>query len=93
MRTQEEIRIISEEIRINVQQAIVEEERTKAIKKAVDLIKTHQPEIMTGMGIVSTVSMVSGAFDMRAKLLRAEMDQVKMKKALYEYRQRVEERL
>lgn len=93
MRTQEEIRIIAEEIRINVQQAIVKEERTKAIKKAVGLIKTHQPEIMTGMGIVSTVSIVSGAFDMRAKLLSAKMDQVKMERAFEEYRQRVEERL
>lgn len=90
MRTQEEIKLICEEIRINVQKVIIKEERAKSIKKAVSLIKTHQPEIMTGMGIVS---MVGGAYEVQEKLLRSESDQLKMKKALYEYRQRVEERL
>jgi hypothetical protein len=90
MRTQEEIRIISEEIRINVQKAIIKEEHTKSIEAVASLIKTHQPDIMTCMGIVS---MVHATYESQKKLLRAQSYQLKMERAFEEYRQRVEERL
>lgn len=90
MRTQEEIKLICEEIQINVQKAILEEERTKTIRKAVGLIKTHQQEVMTGIGIIQMGIEVHA---LRDKYLRAQSDQLKMKKAFEDYRKRVEERL
>ena len=90
MRTQEEIKLICEEIRINVEKAILKEERTKTINRAMSLIKKHQPDIMTGIGIVSMIGSVYGT---QERLLRAQSDQLRVKKAFEDYCKRVEERL
>lgn len=90
MRTQKEIELICEEIRLNVQRAILKEERSSAIKKAMGLIKTYEPEIMTGVGIVA---MVGNAYLCQERLLRAQSDQLKMEKAFEDYKKRIQERL
>ena len=62
----------------------------KTIRKAVGLIKTHQQEVMTGIGVIQTGI---GVYTLQDKYLKAQSDQLKIKKAFEDYRKRVEERL
>lgn len=89
MRSKEEIRLIAEEIRLNVAKEIVREDRNRLASKFRDYATKHKDELISPMGIALMV----GSIRVRENEIRAIEDALKTQKAFETYKQKVRERL
>jgi len=89
MRTQEEIKRISDEIRINTRLKIIDEERKKTIDKIREYANKPRAQLMSPV-IIGEILRV---YDKRSRILRAQLSSLNCEKALNEYRKKVTERL
>lgn len=81
-RTQEEIKRIAEEIRLNVESSILQEEKSKMISRLDECRLSAM-----------AVSMVLGSYRQQEQLIHARLDCIKTLNSLSEYRKKVMERL
>lgn len=89
MRTQEEIKLIAEEIHLNVTKEIVREDRRRMVSKFIDYANKHKDELMSAAGIAVMV----GSIRVRENEIRAIEEALKTRKSFETYKQKVTERL
>lgn len=89
MRTQEEIKLIAEEIRLNVAKEIVREDRKRMVSKLKDYAYKHKDQLVSPMGI----ALMLGGIRIREDEIRAAESALRTRKAFSEYRKKVTERL
>ena len=89
MRTQEEIKLIAEEIHLNVAKEIVREDRRRMLDKLKDYANKHKDELMSATGIALMV----GSIRVRENEIRAIESALRTREAFSEYRKKVTERL
>ena len=89
MRTQEEIKLIAEEIHLNVTKEIVREDRRRLVNKFKDYANKHKDELMSATGIAVMV----GSIRVRENEIRAIEEALKTRKSFETYKQKVIERL
>lgn len=89
MRTQEEIKLIAEEIRLNVAKEIVREDRRRLASKFRDYACKHKDELISPMSI----ALMIGGIRIREDEIRAAESALRTRKAFSEYRKKVTERL
>ena len=89
MRSKEEIRLIADEIHMNVAKTIVREDRRRLVSKFKDYATKHRSECLSAAGI----AMMVGAIRVRENEIRAIEDALKTQKAFETYKQKVNERL
>lgn len=89
MRTQEEIKLIAEEIHFNVAREIVREDRRRMLDKLKDYANKHKDELMSATGI----AMMVGSIRVRENEIRAVEEALKTRKSFETYKQKVTERL
>ena len=89
MRSKEEIKLIAEEIRLNVSKTIVREDRRRMVSKFKDYATKHKSECLSAAGI----AIMAGSIRVRENEIRAIEDALKTQKAFETYKQKVTERL
>ena len=89
MRSKEEIKLIAEEIRLNVAKEIVREDRRRMVSKFKDYATKHRNECLSAAGI----AMMVGSIRVRENEIRAIEDALKTRKSFETYKQKVMERL
>ncbi|MBO7450700.1 MAG: hypothetical protein J6U54_10050 [Clostridiales bacterium] len=89
MRTQEEIKAIAEEIRINTKLKILDEERDKTINKIREYAWKPESQLMSP----AVIGEILRSYDHRKRVLAAQLSYLGCQKAFVEYRKKVRERL
>lgn len=89
MRTQEEIKRISDEIRLNTRLSILTEEREETIKKIREYSYKPQSKLLSP----AVIGEILRSFDHRSQILRAQLSYLNCQTALDNYRKKVMERL
>ena len=89
MRSKEEIRLIAEEIHLNVMKELVREDRRRLVSKFKDYATKHRSERLSAAGIAVMV----GSIRVRENEIMAIEDALKTQKAFETYKQKVTERL
>ena len=89
MRTKEDIKLIAEEIHLNVQRELLREDRKKMAEKLKEYAYKHKDQLISPMGIAMMVSSIR----CRETQLNRAMAYLKTEKAFRDYTQKVRERL
>lgn len=89
MRTQEEIKLIADEIHMNVAKTIVREDRRRLASKFRDYATKYKSECLSAAGI----AMMVGSIRVRENEIKAIESALKTRKAFETYKQKVRERL
>lgn len=88
MRARNEIERIAKEIRLNTELSILADDRERTIDKIRDYARKPGGQLVSP----AVIGEILRSYDHRAKMIRTQLDCLKLQKSLDEYRQKVEER-
>lgn len=89
MRTQEEIKRIANEIRLNTQLEILAEDREKTIKKIREYAWKPRAQLLSP----AVIGEILRSYDHRSQILKAQLGYLNCQTALDNYKRKVMERL